>query len=329
MDSRWHGDPFRPPRFWRGGLCPDKNSRRAVICCKKLQDLQCENLRLLRLPWSRTPKFDGFTGQPPHGWDTPSGASDRRWGYCLAVLARTEMRPKRAATIGGRLEVALAVALLAMACGETERDGKKGADGGVTNSGGAATATASAGGGANATSTTVASGMSTTDGSGSGGDAGADSSSAGDGSGGFAGHEDPGQPADGFSCLPSVRCLYQEVCANCDFLGGGIDYQCVPHPEVDPEGFSAVTAHCPAVQLVYECDGAEDCPAGKYCIWDRNLTTRTFNFGECSETPLPCSGDAGCTLCNDDADCPANLECGPPGLDGVLADRGSCIEVDR
>ena len=161
---------------------------------------------------------------------------------------------------------------------------------------------------------------------GSGGDTNSGATGALDaGSGGSAG-DVSGQPADGFVCASFGSCLEGMACVNCDFLGGAVTPLCAPHPDLDPEAFEAATSHCPAVNLWFECDGAEDCPVAEYCTWDPDDSSRSFSYGECHPTPVACDGQSGCTFCNDDADCPEGWACHPTEYQGLLSGRSGCVD---
>jgi hypothetical protein len=98
-----------------------------------------------------------------------------------------------------------------------------------------------------------------------------------------------------------------EICVNCDYLGDGIDPRCVPDPDADLEGYEAATASCALVQKWAACDGAEDCPADEYCVYDQ--TRESFRWGACTPTFDPCTSQTACTLCNADGDCPFGFAC--------------------
>jgi hypothetical protein len=161
---------------------------------------------------------------------------------------------------------------------------------------------------------------------GSGGDGSAGAAGALDaGSGGSAG-EASGRAADGFVCASFGTCSEGMACVNCDFEGDAINPICTPHPDLDPQGFEVATSHCPGVNLWFECDGAEDCPEGEYCTWERNDSSRSFSLGECAPTPVVCNDEAGCTFCNDAADCPAGWVCRPTEYEGLLSGRSACFD---
>lgn len=129
----------------------------------------------------------------------------------------------------------------------------------------------------------------------------------------------PPADADGFGCGGDT-CAPGEACINCDFFGDAIYPTCVPHPDSDASGFASATAGCPGVNRWYECDGAEDCAPGEYCVTSP-AGGADFPLGACA--PEPCTASPGCTLCNDDGDCPDGARCDQEHT-GILGSALGC-----
>jgi hypothetical protein len=118
-------------------------------------------------------------------------------------------------------------------------------------------------------------------------------------------------------------CVPGEVCVNCDFFGGAVPLICTPDPDLDPEGYQARIddAGCLAVNLAFECDGAEDCASGARCVADR---AQTYPAGACM-AELPCEAPFACVICRTDDDCPPPSSCGAQE-ESVIGVRRFCSE---
>jgi hypothetical protein len=139
---------------------------------------------------------------------------------------------------------------------------------------------------------------------------------------------------DGFICQSPERCDSGERCTPCT-TSNGMLLVCVPNPEEDPAGFAAATEDCASGvgEHFSECDGPEDCPSDRYCVWGNDQ--QAAYGGPClteDELPQPqqatccftCGALPLCVTCRTDADCPDTLECvpfvgAPSGVNGCRA----------
>lgn len=187
--------------------------------------------------------------------------------------------------------------------------------GGNSPAGGAGTSGAGTGGMA-AVSGLGPSGTGGGAGSGSAGTSGTGSSVGGEG------------PAPGFACFTADVCETGERCVVCH---RDVDYDsmCVPDPDADPAGYATSTADCDDILRYVTCDGPEDCPEGRYCAWtEHSQGAHCVTSDELPTVPVglccfTCSSLPICTLCWNDADCPAEQECvaqeaAPRGIGGCV-----------
>jgi len=201
----------------------------------------------------------------------------------------------------------------------------QGGGAGTSGSGGASAGTS--GGGSSGTGGSGGEGAVSS--SGSGGESGESGEAGAPALGGSSGMSSSvgGQgPAPGFPCFGDALCDTGKRCVACE-TSGTYRSLCVPDPDEDASGYAAATTECTTILRYVDCDGPEDCAEDEYCAWvmgglgahcvtEAELpdpVTATCCF-ECSALPV-------CTLCWNDADCPATQVC--------VAQAGSPRNVGR